>query len=131
MAHEGHFDSKNIKDETKDIQNQFKNLKEPVDRRRAALEESLKFHNFVFELDAEMQWITEHLPAASSDAMGQNLHQAQSLYKKHKKLQAEISGHQPMITRALSSGQALVEQHHPEKKKVRIGTVTVQPTEVK
>lgn len=118
MAHEGHFDSKNIKDETKDIQNQFKNLKGPVDRRRAALEESLRFHNFVFELDAEMQWITEHLPAASSDSMGQNLHQAQSLYKKHKKLQAEISGHQPMITRALSSGQALVDQHHPEKKKV-------------
>lgn len=77
-----------------------------------------RFHNFVFELDAELQWINEHLPAATSDAIGQNLHQAQSLYKKHKKLQTEISGHEPMIKRALTSGQALVDQKHPEKKKV-------------
>lgn len=118
MAHEGHFDSKNIRDETKDIQTQFRDLKTPVDRRREALEESLRFHNFVFELDAELQWINEHLPAASSDTFGQNLHQAQSLYKKHKKLQLEISGHQPMITKALTSGHALTEQNHPERKRV-------------
>lgn len=118
MAHEGHFDSKNIRDETKDIQTQFRQLKSPVDRRREALEESLRFHNFVFELDAELQWINEHLPAASSDTFGQNLHQAQSLYKKHKKLQLEISGHQPMITKALTSGHALTEQNHPERKRV-------------
>lgn len=43
MAHEGHFDSKNIKTETKDIQEQFKKLKHPIESRRAALEESLKY----------------------------------------------------------------------------------------
>lgn len=42
MAHEGHFDSKKIKNETKDIQEAFKKLKKPIDVRRAALEESLK-----------------------------------------------------------------------------------------
>lgn len=42
MAHDGHFDSKNIKNETKDIQEQFRKLKEPIQNRRAALEESLK-----------------------------------------------------------------------------------------
>lgn len=119
MAHEGHFDSANIKDETKDIQVQFRELKQPVQRRRDALEEGLRFHNFVFELDAELQWIGEHAPAASSEAMGQNLHQAQSLHKKHKKLQAEIVGHQPMIMRALTTGQALVEQRHPERGRVQ------------
>lgn len=119
MAHEGHFDSKNIKDETKDIQNQFKQLKDPVDKRREALEESLRFHKFVFELDAELQWINEHLPAASSETFGQNLHQAQSLHKKHKKLQTEITGHQPMITKALTSAQTLIELNHPEKKRVK------------
>lgn len=119
MAHEGHFDSKNIKDETKDIQMRFRNLEVPVERRRRALEESLRFHTFVFQLEAELQWITEHLPAASSDTIGQNLHQAQSLHKKHKKLQAEISGHQPMIQKAFTSGQLLAEQNHPEKNKVQ------------
>lgn len=42
MAHEGHFDSKNIKNETKEIQEEFKKLKKPINNRRAVLEESLK-----------------------------------------------------------------------------------------
>lgn len=42
MAHEGHFDSKNIKNETKEIQEEFKKLKAPINNRRAVLEESLK-----------------------------------------------------------------------------------------
>jgi spectrin beta len=118
MAHEGHFDANNIKNETKNLQNQFKNLKDPIAQRHAALEESLRFHKFVFELDAELQWIAEHLPAASSDVFGQNLYQAQSLHKKHKKLEAEIDGHQPMINKALASGQLLIDQHHPERVQV-------------
>lgn len=72
----------------------------------------------MFELDAEIQWINEHLPAATSTELGQNLHQAQSLHKKHKKLQAEIDGHEPTIRRTLNSGQVLIEQNHPEKEKV-------------
>lgn len=42
MAHEGHFDSKNIKNETKIIQEQFKKLVLPIKSRREFLEESLK-----------------------------------------------------------------------------------------
>lgn len=119
MAHEGHFDANNIKNETKKLQNQFKHLKGPAAKRREALDESLRFHKFVFELDAELQWINEHLPAASSEVIGQNLHQAQSLYKKHKKLEAEIEGHQPMINRTLTSAENLINQDHPEKAKVK------------
>lgn len=119
MAHEGHFDSKRIKHVTKGIQEDFKKLKAPIDERRAVLEESMSFHNFVYELDAEVQWINEHLPTATSSEIGQNLHQAQSLHKKHKKLQSEIYGHEPMMQRALASGQALIDQKHPEKEKVK------------
>lgn len=119
MAHEGHFDSKNIKNETKEIQEEFKKLKAPIGSRRAVLEESLRFHNFVFELDAEKQWINEHLPAATSNEIGQNLHQAQNLSKKHKKLQGEIQGHEPSIQRTLTAGQSLIEQNHPEKQRVK------------
>ncbi|XP_055611321.1 spectrin beta chain, non-erythrocytic 1-like isoform X3 [Uranotaenia lowii] len=119
MAHEGHFDANNIKNETKKLQNQFANLKGPAAKRREALEESLRFHKFVFELDAELQWINERLPAASSEVIGQNLHQAQSLYKKHKKLEAEVEGHQSMINRTLTSAENLINQNHPEKTKVK------------
>ncbi|KAL7733152.1 hypothetical protein ACLKA6_004671 [Drosophila palustris] len=118
MAHEGHFNAKNIEDETKELQQRFKDLRVPTQQRRENLEESLNFHKFVFELDAEFQWINDHLPAAKSNEFGQNLHQAQSLYKKHKKLEAEIKGHQPMINKALQAGQSLVAQQHPERQNV-------------
>lgn len=42
MAHEGHFDSNKIKNETKEIQEEFKKLAVPIKNRRAFLEESLK-----------------------------------------------------------------------------------------
>lgn len=42
MAHEGHFDSKKIKNETKEIQVEFKKLAIPINNRRAYLEESLR-----------------------------------------------------------------------------------------
>uniref|UniRef100_A0A1I8NPX4 Spectrin beta chain, non-erythrocytic 5 n=2 Tax=Stomoxys calcitrans TaxID=35570 RepID=A0A1I8NPX4_STOCA len=119
MAHEGHFNAANIKDESKDIQNRFKLLRDPMQKRRDELDESLNYHKFVFELDTEFQWINDHLPAAKSNELGQNLHQAQSLSKKHKKLEAEIKGHRPMINKALQAGQALVAQKHPEQEKVK------------
>lgn len=119
MAHEGHFDANNIKNETKNLQNQFKNLKDPMAKRRAALDESLKFHKFIFEVDSELQWINERLPTASSETMGQNLHEALNLYKKHPKFMGEIEGHQPMITKTLTAGNVLVEQNHPESERIK------------
>ena len=92
MAQEGHFDANNIKNETVNLQNQFRNLKDPIAQRRDALDESLRLHKFIFEVETELQWINERLPLATSDAYGQNLYQAQNLDKKHKKLQAEIEG---------------------------------------
>ncbi|XP_055694009.1 spectrin alpha chain, non-erythrocytic 1 isoform X2 [Lutzomyia longipalpis] len=118
MAHEGHFDARNIQKETKNIQKNIKDLKVPMEKRKQALEESLRYHKFGFELDTELQWINERLPTARSEGLGQNLHQAQSMFKKHKKLESEIEGHQPMITKALTFGQSLIEQGHPEEKKI-------------
>lgn len=86
--------------------------------RQEALQEALRFHKFGFELETELGWIREHLPLASSEVLGNNLYQAQSFHKKHRKLEAEIHGHQPMIDRTLASGEALIHQKHPETKQV-------------
>lgn len=117
---DGHFDSESIRQSALVSQKRLKELYEPAQKRRAALEEALEFYKFRFELDAELQWIKEHLPLATSDELGQDLHQAQILHKKHKKLEAEIVGHQPVIDKSLEHGQALINQKHPEHRKVRI-----------
>lgn len=119
MAHDGHFNSEAICQKALDSQQRLEALGEPANRRREALDEALKFYKFGFELDAELQWIAEHLRLASSEALGQNLHQAQNLFKKHKKLEAEIVGHQPVIEKTLQAGQSLVDLKHPESKKIK------------
>lgn len=98
----------------------FNGLDKPLKLRKEALEESLRFHKFGFELETELGWIREHLPLVESTELGTNLHQAQTLHKKHKKLEAEIQGHQPMINKTLESGQALIHQKHPETKQVSV-----------
>uniref|UniRef100_A0A8D8QLB4 Spectrin beta chain, non-erythrocytic 5 n=1 Tax=Cacopsylla melanoneura TaxID=428564 RepID=A0A8D8QLB4_9HEMI len=118
MAHEDHFNADAILQASKETQEKFKSLEEPAILRKEVLEESLRFHKFGFELETELCWIREHLPLASSETLGVNLHQAQSLHKKHKKLVEEIQGHQPMIDKTIKSGQALVHQKHPETKQV-------------
>lgn len=118
MMHDGHFDAEAIRRKALDGQQRLKELEEPAQRRREALEEALKFYKFGFELDAELQWIKEHLPLASSPTLGQNLHQAQILFKKHKKLEAEIAGHQPVIDKTLQAGQNLVDLNHVESGKI-------------
>lgn len=115
---DGHFDSYRIKENAIAIQQTLKALHEPAKNRRAALEESLKFYKFRFELDAEIQWIKEHLPLACSDEISQDLHQAQILQKKHKKFESEINGHQSVIDSTLEQGQNLIIQEHPEHKQV-------------
>ncbi|XP_076313686.1 LOW QUALITY PROTEIN: spectrin beta chain, non-erythrocytic 5-like [Tachypleus tridentatus] len=112
MVKEGHFDGPNIQRAAKGIGERFRKLKIPANRRRQHLEESLKLHQFNFDVDTELQWIKEHVPAAASQDIGQNLINAQNLYKKHEKLEQEIGGHQPVIEKTLNIGQALINQKH-------------------
>lgn len=118
LRDEGHFDSDGIRENVLSSQQRLKDLYDPAQKKREDLEEALKFYKFNFELDAELQWIKEHLPLASSEELGQNLHQAQNLHKKHKKLEAEIVGHQPVIDKTLDNAHNLIDQNHPEKQKV-------------
>ncbi|XP_022241663.1 spectrin beta chain, non-erythrocytic 1-like [Limulus polyphemus] len=112
MARQGHFDAPNILKAAKAVSDRSSSLEVPAAERRHQLEESLKFHQFNFDVDAEMQWIRDHLPAASSQDVGQNLIDAQNLYKKHLKLEREIQGHQPIIDKLLACGEALADQKH-------------------
>ncbi|XP_043236847.1 spectrin beta chain, non-erythrocytic 2-like isoform X8 [Amphibalanus amphitrite] len=118
MAQEGHFDAENILAQCNAVQARFGELKDPMAERRRALEEALRYHEFVAGLDAELQWIAEHQPAANSETLGQTLHEAQSLSKKHAKLEAELRGHKPVIEKAIQTGTALAAEKRPNKDEI-------------
>lgn len=90
----------------------FTALQQPMARRRQKLEDSLKLHQFIFDADSELLWIKDHKPAVTSLDYGKNLIDAQNLHAKHKKLDVELQGHQPMIDRVLAGGNALVKGKH-------------------
>lgn len=70
-------------------------------------------------MDAELQWVSERMGAAASEAVASDLHAAQGLYKKHKKLLTEIAGHKPSVDRTLAHGAELISQGIPDKDKVK------------
>lgn len=118
MANDKHFDAPNILRACDKLQGRFKKLEGPTAERRAALELSLHFFQFWFQVDAEMQWIKEHEPLATSEVVGQDLHEAQKLQKKHRKLEAELEGHKPMIDKTIQLGADFVANKHPQSAKI-------------
>ena len=84
MAHAGHFDSAGILKAVKDFDRRFNALKDPMAKRRKKLEDSLKWHQYNFDVDNELQWIKEHTPGATSTDYGKTLVDAQNLLAKHK-----------------------------------------------
>jgi len=53
-------------------------------KRRQKLEDSLKWHQFNFDADGELQWIKDHRSLAASTDYGKNLSDAQNLVAKQK-----------------------------------------------
>ncbi|CAG0913206.1 unnamed protein product [Notodromas monacha] len=95
------------------IPRRYDRLKAPILLRREALEKALAYYEFAFEVDAQLQWIADKLPMVKSEAVGQSLHEAQSLDKKHKKLMDELNGHEKSIDKIITEGQGLIKSNHP------------------
>ncbi|XP_055956724.1 spectrin beta chain, non-erythrocytic 2 isoform X1 [Patella vulgata] len=119
MADKGHFNSANIMKSVDGFNSRFNKLKPEVEERKSQLQESLQRHQFNFDVENELSWIKEHLPAASSVDYGKNLIDAQKLHKKHQDLDREIQGHQPNIERVLATGEKLLEDKHVDSKKIK------------
>ena len=70
---ENHFDGQNILNSCHLVSDSFAQMKTPLEERKAKLMESFKFYELDFEINAELQWIREHIPSANSKSCGQNL----------------------------------------------------------
>lgn len=86
MAKAGHFDSASILKAVEQFDKRFNGLKDPMSKRRRKLEDSLKWHQFIFDANSELNWIQEHAPAATATEHGKNLVDAQNMHAKHKVL---------------------------------------------
>ncbi|KAI1720497.1 spectrin repeat domain-containing protein [Ditylenchus destructor] len=92
------------------IQQRFEGLKEPCQIRSDNLNESSKFFQWTFEVDAQLTWISDKIPQLESIDYGRSLHSAQSLSKKHQILEQEINTREPIVKELANSGKAM--QNH-------------------
>ncbi|XP_061843662.1 spectrin beta chain, non-erythrocytic 5 [Nerophis lumbriciformis] len=112
-----HFDSYRILQETDTYLSLFKSLQKPLDRRRAQLEALVLLFEFYHDVDLELSWISEHVPAGGSTGYDKSLAGAVSLMQKHKELQAEVNAHSKHLNYILKKGRDLAKssQSHAEE----------------
>ena len=66
-------------------------------RRHQQLDDSLKLHEYIHDIEDEMAWIREREPLANSTALGRSLTGVQSLLKKHQVRQLKMASITPCI----------------------------------
>ncbi|XP_069573815.1 spectrin beta chain, non-erythrocytic 5 [Brachyistius frenatus] len=113
-----HFDSHRILQETDTYLTLFKSLQKPLDQRRAQLEASVLLFGFYHDVDLELSWISEHLPASGSTGYDKSLAGAISLMQKHKELQAEMNAHRKHMNHVLKKGQSLAKSSKLDREEV-------------
>ncbi|XP_077945298.1 spectrin beta chain, non-erythrocytic 5 isoform X2 [Gasterosteus aculeatus] len=113
-----HFDSQRILRETEAYLTLFKSLQKPLDRRRAQLEASVLLFGFHHDVDLELSWISEHVPASGSTGYDKSLSGATSLLQKHKELQAEVNGHRKHLNLVMEKGRGLTKSSQSDEEEV-------------
>jgi spectrin beta len=115
-AHEmdgnGHFAAEELMEQVDQLLSRFQRLQSPLERRKAELEESLRWHQLAFDADVELQWIGEKLVGAQSQQLGRSLTDAQLLMKRQEQLSAELDCHQQRVADLLDTGKQLAKDGH-------------------
>lgn len=65
------------------MSHRYHSLQQPMQIRRDNLEDALMLHQFLRDVEDELQWVTEKQPQAASTDLGTSLTAVQSLQKKH------------------------------------------------
>merc|ERR1719347_742959 len=104
---DGHFDGDAILTNCDDLKQAVELLRTPCKNRKEALNQSMKFHEFNFDLQRELEWIAEKVTIISAPVEIQSLQQAQSFCKKHKKLEEEVNNHSVVVDKVVESGKML------------------------
>jgi len=106
----GMWDTENIKEKKQSINERYERVKTLAAHRRARLNEAQTLHQFFRDIDDEEAWIKEKKLLVGSDDYGRDLTGVQNLRKKHKRLEAELSSHEPAIQAVQDTGEKLMAE---------------------
>ncbi|KAK2727728.1 hypothetical protein QYM36_008275, partial [Artemia franciscana] len=119
----GHFDANAILTKQSAVVSRYEALQKPISVRHHRLQESLKLHHLMRDVEDELSWVREKEPIAASTNRGRDLIGVQNLIKKHQAVMAEINNHESRIVAVCQSGQEMVDERHfaAEEIQLRVG----------
>uniref|UniRef100_A0A8C2DNE4 Spectrin beta chain n=1 Tax=Cyprinus carpio TaxID=7962 RepID=A0A8C2DNE4_CYPCA len=101
------------------VELKFKELLEPLKKRKDFLTASREIHQFNRDMEDEILWVEERMPLATSTDHGHNLQTVQLLIKKNQTLQKEIQGHQPRCDDIFERSQSILKADSPNVEAIR------------
>ncbi|KAL4640816.1 spectrin beta chain, non-erythrocytic 1-like [Arapaima gigas] len=101
------------------VEQKFKELLQPLNRRRNNLMASREIHQFNRDVEDEILWVEERMPLATSTDHGHNLQTVQLLIKKNQTLQKEIHGHQPRFNDIFDRSQSILKDGGPTAEAIK------------
>lgn len=106
-------DTDEVDGRRKVVELKFKELLDPLQKRKDFLMASREIHQFNRDMEDEILWVEERMPLATSTDHGHNLQTVQLLIKKNQTLQKEIQGHQPRCDDILERSQSIPKADSP------------------
>jgi spectrin alpha len=106
----GLWDVESIKEKKQSINERYERVRNLAQHRRQRLDEANNLHQFFRDIHDEEAWIKEKKLLVGSDDFGRDLTGVQNLRKKHKRLEAELSSHEPAIQNVQDIGEKLMAE---------------------
>jgi spectrin alpha len=119
----GVYDVETIKERKKRINERYEKIKQAAENRAIILGKAKRLHDFYRNLDDEEAWIREKKILASSEDYGRDIVGVTNLQKKHRRLEGDITAHEPAIRAVEQQADELMaeaELAQPEEIELRI-----------
>ncbi|EYB99527.1 hypothetical protein Y032_0122g1099 [Ancylostoma ceylanicum] len=112
FAEEEHFNAPVILRKQEALHTRFQNLRDPLEKRKNKLAESLQGNQLFRDIEDELAWIREKEQVAGSTNRGRDLIGVQNLIKKQQALIAEIANHESQIDAVCKAAEDMIQQGH-------------------
>ncbi|GMT03322.1 hypothetical protein PENTCL1PPCAC_25496, partial [Pristionchus entomophagus] len=107
-----HFNAPVILRKQEQLHQRYQALKDPLERRKRKLGDSLQGNQLFRDIEDELAWIREKEQVAASTNRGRDLIGVQNLIKKQQALIAEIANHESQIEAVAKAAEEMVQAGH-------------------
>ncbi|KAF7648029.1 hypothetical protein LDENG_00163000 [Lucifuga dentata] len=109
---EGNFLAEEIQTRVAHIITRYNDLSEPLQSRRETLEAWQLLFQFYRDLEEEVSWLSDSLPAVTAKDYGNSLTSTQQMVQKHQTVMQVILSRAPLVQAVQEAGQNLVRGRH-------------------